>query len=155
SKDKAGPAPTGQPRDELLIMTIINEASPAHNPYADYPGDHIHGPLNGESTNGDVPPSVPERPMVDANCEDLPTITARAWEVLLAANEPPVLFRYGGSPSRIERDDDGVPIIRALTHGRMQHALARAARWIRTKKIGRKDVDVESLPPKSVIEDVL
>jgi hypothetical protein len=95
-----------------------------------------------------------ERIELDAAREDLATITPDAIEALRASNEPPRLFRYG-APARIERDDNGAPFVRELTRERMRHELARSIRWFRNKKVGDTVQQVDALPPKAVVEDVL
>lgn len=83
---------------------------------------------------------------------DLAVVTSQVWEILKADNDPPTLFRYGTIPARIESDDDGDPLIRAMTVDRMRHRLARHATWYRVTKNGDK---VPSPPPLEVVRDVL
>ena len=62
---------------------------------------------------------------------DLERASARCWEALLAANEPPRLFVYGGNVSRIERDPDtAAPVPRPLNASRLRYHVARAASFI-------------------------
>jgi len=68
--------------------------------------------------SGDPPVDDP-RPEIDAGVLDLPAITARAWDALLAANDPPNLFRQGGIITRIEAADDGEPVTREISADRM------------------------------------
>jgi hypothetical protein len=96
-----------------------------------------------------------DRPAIDAGCEDLTIITREAWDAILAANEPPQLFRHGGAAARIETDDGNMPVVKALTFERMRHSLARAALWLRRKKVDGEQVWLPALPPKAVVEDVL
>ena len=95
-------------------------------------------------------------PRIDASCEDLPLITGLAWDALLAANEPPFLFRYGGLPSRIEEDDNGAPVIKTLTEDRTRYALSRVAQWFKIKKAGEDYIkEVPAAPPSAIIKDIL
>jgi hypothetical protein len=89
---------------------------------------------------------------IDAGNENLAEVTAQAWQALQATNNPPTLFRYGALPSRIERDDDGAPILRPMTNDRMRHRLARAANWF---KVDRKGNEIPAAPPMAVVRDVL
>src|SRR5207253_4518354 len=66
----------------------------------------------------------------------LAEVTTQAWEALQRANVPPALFRYGAAPARIESDDDGNPLVRAMTQDRMRHRLARVANWFTIAKKG-------------------
>jgi hypothetical protein len=98
-------------------------------------------------------------PVIDAGNEDLAAVGGLAWEALQQANEPPVLFRHGAMPSRIEADDEGAPTVKALNIDRTRHRLARVARWEKTvvRKVGKKTetVVVVTKPPLDVVRDVL
>ena len=52
---------------------------------------------------------------IDAGIQDLARITRLCWRALVEQNEPPDLFRAGGSLSRIEPDDDGALVLGTLT----------------------------------------
>jgi hypothetical protein len=91
------------------------------------------------------------RPRIDAGCGDLPKMAQEAWDAIQQANEPPQYFRHAGIPSRIERDDEDRPIIRALTESRMRYAVVRAADWFKWKK----DEQIPAWPPKELIADLL
>jgi hypothetical protein len=80
-------------------------ASPSYQPQDEYLGDHLLG---------DLPGMAPRRPLprIDADEEDLAVVTAEAWSALREANDPPRLFRHGVQPSRIEPDDESVPVER-------------------------------------------
>lgn len=99
--------------------------------------------------------TMPGRPKIDTSCKDLPVISAKAWESLAAANDPPSLFRYGGVASRIESGDEEEPIIKALTFDRMRYALARSAEWTEWKRSGEDLVERATVPPMDVVNDVL
>lgn len=106
------------------------------------------------TTNDDASGSN-DLPEIDAGNQDLPVVTAEAWDALLRANETPLLFRYGGLPTRIEQDDEGTPVPRALTDDRLRHELARAARWVRWV---RREGGFEwrpAFPPMAVVRDML
>jgi hypothetical protein len=112
----------------------------------------------GNHTLGDLPvDSI--LPCLDAGNEDLQSATADSWEALKVGNDPPVLFRHGAQPSRIESDDENAPIVRPLSLDRMRHRLARVARWEKkiAKRVGRltEIVTVPASPPLAVVRDVL
>jgi hypothetical protein len=90
-------------------------------------------------------------PQIDAGDHDLARVSEAAWSALIAANDPPVHFRFGTVPSRIEMDDEGMPVVRALDQDRLRHALARNAQWY----VLRKSVEVPALPPLHVVRDML
>ncbi|MCA9054445.1 MAG: hypothetical protein KDA75_11440, partial [Planctomycetaceae bacterium] len=95
------------------------------------------------------------KPSIDAGNRNLQEVTAQAWAAIDNANHPPFLFRYGGLPGRIERDDHDEPIVRLVDEDRMRHVLARVAHW--TKEVGSGDEVqiVDAMPPKDVVKDVL
>src|SRR5207245_134311 len=76
---------------------------------------------------------------IDAGCQDLAAVTGESWDALHAANSPEFLFRYGGLPSRIERDDQNELLVRTINEDRMRHILARVAGWYKSK--GKDNVD--------------
>jgi len=90
-------------------------------------------------------------PSINVSDKDLRRVTEAAWGALLKANKPPSLFRHGSLPVRIERDDNGTPIIREITQDRMRHHLARSADWYRLNDSRR----IAAQPPIPVVRDVL
>jgi len=113
----------------------------------------------GQSAPDGAAPDEPDAdagrdlPRIDAGDQHLPRVAAAAWGALTLANEPPYLFRFGGLPSRVERDgDDGAPLTRTVTEDRMRHELARAADWYKTSEKGGS---VAAAPPVAVVRDML
>ena len=98
--------------------------------------------------------SAPDAPTTRMRADDgdLARVTARGWDLLKAANTPPWLYRYGGRPSWVERDDEGGPIAHAMTEDRMRHALAQRADWRRTSRSG--DL-VPTHPPAVLLKNLL
>jgi len=90
---------------------------------------------------------------INVGDQELPRITKLAWDALIAANDPPQVFRHGSLAARIENDDQGYPTIRELTLYRTRHRLARVASWYATK--GKNEVEVHTKPPLDVVRDVL
>jgi hypothetical protein len=117
---------------------------------------------NGKTSSAS--PSSPEQsreaqqeplPRIWATRGDLAEVTRQAWSALQQANDPPTLFRYGAIPVRIEDDDDGNPITRAMTPERVRHRLARVAQWYTVVKSGDGMVEKAVHPPKDIVADVL
>jgi hypothetical protein len=110
-----------------------------------------------EGTNRESDATIDGRPRINAAEGDLRVITPLALDALVAANDPPRLYRHGGVPARLERDDHGAPVLRELTVDRVRHELARAATFYvdqedkKTELWTRKIV----LPPVHVAKDVL
>lgn len=91
------------------------------------------------------------RPGIDAGNLSLPDVAAQAWDALIGANDPAYLFRHAGQVVRLELDDEGRLIVRALSPERLRHELARAARWYTIKR----SAEVDALPPLHVVQDML
>ena len=89
---------------------------------------------------------------IDAGIQDLAHTTRLAWKALIEQNQPPDLFRTGGSLSRVEPDEDGAPLLRTLTLYRLRHELARQARFHKTDRQGHI---TPAMPPLDVIRDML
>lgn len=107
--------------------------------------DTAHKPI------GFVSPSGP-LPQLRADEGDLARAVQRTWNLLLASNRTPWLFRAAGIPSWIERDDDGLPIARTVTDERMRHILAQLADW---RRLSRQGDLVPAHPPMPLIKSVL
>ncbi len=104
------------------------------------------------SSSGRDDPDAP-LPLINAADQHLPRVSAAAWAALNAANDPPRLFRFGGLPARLDRDDDhGAPVPRTLTEDRLRHELARAADWY---KPNEKGGTAPAAPPVAVVRDML
>src|SRR5262245_19481026 len=93
------------------------------------------------------------KPKIQADCQDLERVTAEAWSAIYAANKPAYLFRYAGLAARIESDDTGEPVVRLINENRMRHALARVARWTKTKSRGGESFEADAMPPIDVVRD--
>lgn len=108
-------------------------------------------PPPGE-TNANGVEEPPAKPVIDAGDRDLPRISKKALDALVAANDPPRLFHYGGMIARLESDERGAPILRQLVDDRARHELARSATYVAFDK---KGVMRDALPPTYVVKDIL
>jgi hypothetical protein len=97
----------------------------------------------------------PFRPRVDAGIRDLAVITPLALQNLCRSNDPPRLFRHSNLPSRLERDENGMPMVKPMTLDRMRHEMARSSDWFKVVKVGNEFVEVECYPPKEICADAL
>jgi len=152
------------PLEETELATIANSA-------ARYPPkpNRAAPPLDAEQEppNDEPPPDsadAAELPRLDAGDKNLARITTAAWRAILRANDAePFLFRFGGMPARLERDDRGQPVVRHLTKERMRGTLANVATWYKMVKLSAQDAaeqgrqyrQVDALPPVYVVDTVL
>jgi hypothetical protein len=72
--------------------------------------------------------------------------------LLFASNAPPWLYRCGGGPSWVERDNDGRPVPRPITEDRLRHVLAQLVNW--RKRVPNGDL-VPAYPPPVLLKNVL
>jgi hypothetical protein len=91
------------------------------------------------------------RPAINAQDLDLPSVTSEAWTAFSAANDPPTVFRYGDGLTRIENDENRRPVLRPMNQDRLRYSLARAADWYKRTNRGRS----AALPPLHVVRDML
>jgi hypothetical protein len=116
--------------------------------------------LREERPQGAAPAKPKGKPRVsglriDAGLQDLAAVTGQAWAALHKANSPTRLFRHGARLVRIERGDDGEPVLRELTVDRVRHELARAAEWFAVREGKEGPVERSAKPPIDVAKDLL
>jgi hypothetical protein len=90
-------------------------------------------------------------PTIDVSDGDLGLLTSQAVQALQAANNPPVVYRYGDGLAWIVSEADQSPRIQLLTADRLRHRMARVAQWIRTTRSSCSAV----APPLDVVKDVM
>ncbi len=94
----------------------------------------------------------PTRLPINANQQDLETLTSRAWEALGYANEDDeFLYLHGGVISQLVKRDDSGPVIQVVKEARMQHLVARKARFFK----GTGERQTPARPPKDLARDLL
>src|SRR5262245_21465087 len=91
-----------------------------------------------------------QRISLDAGDYNLPRIVAGAWRALIGANDPPSMFRYGGSLAWIASDENG-SVVHLMTQEILRGVLARKAHWYKETRNGRGN----ALPPMHVVKDML
>lgn len=89
--------------------------------------------------------------VIDAGDLSLPRVTAHAWQAVVAANDPPSIFRVGTVLMRLERDEERRPALRLLNADRLRHHLARVAEWVHRNESETRG----ALPPLHVVADML
>lgn len=86
----------------------------------------------------------------------LPDMSRDGIDALQEANEPPRLFIRGGEMVFPDRDEKGIPFIRALTEHGLKGELARAAEWCHRVKDKEEGVrEVTANPTLEIARDIL
>jgi Bifunctional DNA primase/polymerase, N-terminal len=91
------------------------------------------------------------KPEIDVTTFDLADVTSTIWAIVKIKNEPPVWFRYGGQPARIERGDNGEPVIQVLNFGTTRYQLVE---WIRFYRVSSDGKVYPVAPPDTVVVNV-
>lgn len=91
-------------------------------------------------------------PVLLANERDLAEQSDEAYGALVAANDPPVIFRQAGTLSRVVQTDDAVRL-EAIGRPALRDLLARSARWVRMRD--RDGTTTAAHPPLAVVDGVL
>ena len=91
------------------------------------------------------------RPEFDVTERNLDRLTTQAWELIDKSNEPPVIFRFGGHPHRVELDDKDQPSPKQLTRDLLRHHLAAWAYWFRRTT----ESDIATPPPMDLVDNIL
>lgn len=95
-----------------------------------------------------------ELPRIDVAAGQLRELSDAAWEHIVAANDPPHLFRHGGSPVRFQCDD--VPMLVALDPYCLRHEAARASHWLQISYGADGSLKNHHVhPPLAVMHDML
>jgi hypothetical protein len=103
---------------------------------------------------------INDLPVITVNSRPLNEISEDAIRVLEEANHPPFLFHRGGFLVRIERDERNMVEIKQIREDALRGILARCARWISLKPVGKKKEDIRWIektenPPITVVKDIL
>lgn len=94
-------------------------------------------------------------PRIQLNDRQLRDVTDDALQALLAANEPPFLFRRGGLLTRLRPGEDGEPpLAEPLADPALRGVLARVADWVRVFEGNDGAVEREDAPSAEVVKDL-
>lgn len=96
-------------------------------------------------------------PQLLAQDQNIPRLSQASWDALIEANKPERMFRFGDMPTRLDPDDNGVPVPQPLTTDRLLHEMARSAEWVRySKDPASGDMKLRhAKPPRDVAIDML
>ncbi len=115
-----------------------------------------------QATPTEYPPSAIStgtRPQIQGNERQLRDIRHDALAALLAANDPPHLFRRAGGVARIalvqDNGDTAVPRIQQLDANALRGELTNAADWLTLHHSKQGDFLAPDLPPLAVAHDIL
>lgn len=96
-----------------------------------------------------------ERPRIGVRDLDIPQIVKPAWEALIAANEPPALFRRDNVLYALDRGDDGAMALVEVDKRRLRGRLARVAVFEDSREKQGKFVSWVVEPPSPILDDML
>jgi len=132
------------------VVEAATEWQPAPQPRAEQP--QTAAPELG--THRALGFRVPASPVSQERADDgdLARLTNRSWSLLFASNAPPWLYRCGGGPSWVERDNDGRPVPLPMTEDRLRHVLAQLVNW--RKRAPSGDL-VPAYPPPVLLKNIL
>lgn len=128
----------------MLVDAAVRGTAVASEPAPD-PATGRHLPSGFTAPTGQLP-------ALRADEGDLARAVDRAWSVLLASNDPPWLFRFGGMPTWVVPDDEGRPAAAGVTDERLRHMLARLADW---RRLNAKGDLVPAPPPTALVKSLL
>jgi hypothetical protein len=86
---------------------------------------------------------------------DIPHIVKPAWDALIAANEPPTLFRRDNVLYALDRSDDGAMALVEVDKRRLRGRLARVAVFEDSREKHGKIVSWVVEPPSAILDDML
>jgi putative DNA primase/helicase len=156
----AHPSDAGDDFNDLLLKQgndVVRQMVEAAAEWQPAPQPRAHQPqtaapeLGTHRALGFRAPTSP-LPQMRADDGDLARLTNRSWSLLFASNMPPWLYRCGGGPSWVERDNDGRPLPRPMTEDRLRHVLAQLVNW--RKRAPNGDL-VPAYPPPVLLKNVL
>jgi hypothetical protein len=109
---------------------------------------------SGEQSKGGIRPR--DLPDIQTNGRELREASAEVQEALRSANQPAKLFARAALVVRVDRGDDGQPIITTLRSDHMVGAMTRAANFHKLSKSGKGDFIRTSVdPPLKIANDIL
>ncbi|MFA4973937.1 MAG: hypothetical protein WC683_15095 [bacterium] len=98
-------------------------------------------------------------PVISVTGARLREMTATALECMMAANEPPELFVRSGDIVRIDRTEEGLPIVRIMTESAVRGVLDRCANWVEVRMVGSNGKsapkELVTMPPLAVVRDLI
>ena len=104
------------------------------------------------SSENEAPCDQEGRPTIIVSGRYMRDISSDAWNAIVAANEPPFLFRRGRELVDIVEDVAGHPILRTLDKRVFKGYLDRIANF---QSIDREGKSYPTRPPGDVVEDML
>jgi len=97
-----------------------------------------------------TPPARPDLPAILIDDTQLTDLPAKALRALAQGNDPPSVFVRTGAPSRVVRDENGLPKIEPFDRVRMRCRLTEAANFFTLRKGENGYEPVGTHPPLSL-----
>jgi hypothetical protein len=94
-------------------------------------------------------------PRLDGGDKDLARMSRDTWAAIVARNEPPMLFRTGAGPVRLDRTLAGPYVPTMVTWEILRSEAVLAADWYQMKKIDKEWRETTSRPDKDLIINML
>lgn len=98
---------------------------------------------------------------INTSVRDLAHLAEQAWDAVMACNDPPRVFQYGGYLARIKKPVDAGATVELFSEAALRGHLARTAEWVTSKWVsGGKDKegywkDAPTFPLREVVQDML
>jgi hypothetical protein len=134
---------------EELLALIDRAAAP---PTKEEPTDEAPEP-EAVPDPGQGGEQEPEVPIIVASGVPLQDVTRRALETVIAANDPPKLFVRDAQVTLAARSEDGRPTLLGANEALLRGIMARAARYVRMRRVGEDWVPSDIAPPVEVVKD--
>ena len=148
------PEPYRQPGPRPRLHVVPDPVRPDDDDTGSGPSAPPDSGQDRATGAGEEPPAKPQLLAQDQN---IPELSRASWEALQTANKPERMFRFGDIPTRLDPDDNGVPVPQPLTSDRLLHEMARSAEWVRySKDPASGDMKLRhAKPPRDVALDML
>lgn len=104
-----------------------------------------------EWTATDTTTNKPSRVTINVDALGLMDMAIKATEALVAANDPPVTFRYAGKLGRVSTDDGDELRVVVMNSALVSHELAQIIDFVKPTRDGGRAV----FPPEGLARDLL
>lgn len=110
---------------------------------------------NKRTNDAPIPVEDDPRPRIKVRDLDIPEIVAPAWDALIAANDPPTLFRRDNVLYELAHDDAGALALAEVDKRRLRSRLARVALFVEERIKRNTTISWIVEPPSVILDDML